>query len=1001
MRLHLPKGLLAALLAACFALPAGAEGETTTQYGWSDGAPATSKDGITWTNIKYDDDNTLSTITGNTIALGTSGDVKITAATTDGAWGTGSSVTGTADSAWFDMVGDKRIYLSCPDINKMSNVYLNGVHFVIGTGNSNKDKSNDITSNLFLGSGTWANDLGSVHYMAVLRANVDANISGNVTLTDSSAHISTWGGSDITFGGSLNGNGKSLSVGAEAVGSVINLNGTTDLGSLTVGAKADMSGPLSAKGTAISVVIGASSAAEIGNLTLLSGSTLTNNGQLTISGSYYGGAITQGNGGELILSKDMSLNMDGMTALFGSQKNDEQSGFQSYDATYTLVQGGSVTDNGAKFKVGGESFTGSYTVGDDGVCKFSCTESRYNLISGEETSIQDVETAAGLTSAYFIEVSGVLTGVSDDTLTHGIRGTGNIQIGNGDQLSYSTLSEKGTGFTGTLKLDGGSIKMDVEGGNLSNTISVLSDSSLKLSGMMSVGGNVTATQGKTLSISLAEDATSGELLFLGTVGKLDGAKLQIEDGVTVSVFGRSDGNAQIAGAIVVNGGGTLKLTSQDTLGYDGGNYTDSITLQGTTDKTAALNLTATQTLTTSLILKGNTSITGEAMNSFGGSITVTGTNNVISNEVLARKLLSINVENAGDSLQMSNITRSPDTNRDYSFTKKGAGLLTITGDVGTSGKIIENATVQAGKMVVQGAFYGGLTQQGGETVLGGNSTITTMTCTGGSVETKGETTTISTLTGSGTFKTSAGSATVTDASGFTGTLESTGGTLSAVSGSGASLAAIKATGGSVSLMSTADSISVAKIDVGTDGNVSVSGQSGDFKVTVTDLVIGESGSKFVSNLDVTGSLSVQVGSNGQTGGLNMAPAATPSGTLTLGSASGTGLELNLSYLPVMTTGDSLTLFKGVDEVLYYGIISAGTGETEATAVTLSDPAPLTGTGVDASVIFKNVDKDYFTVKFENNIVALVAKQNVPEPTTATLSLLALMGLAARRRRRKA
>ena len=269
------------------------------------------------------------------------------------------------------------------------------------------------------------------------------------------------------------------------------------------------------------------------------------------------------------------------------------------------------------------------------------------------------------------------------------------------------------------------------------------------------------------------------------------------------------------------------------------------------------------------------------------------------------------------------------------------------------------------------------------------------------METKGETTTISTLTGSGTFKTSAGSATVTDASGFTGTLESTGGTLSAVSGSGASLAAIKATGGSVSLMSTADSISVAKIDVGTDGNVSVSGQSGDFKVTVTDLVIGESGSKFVSNLDVTGSLSVQVGSNGQTGGLNMAPAATPSGTLTLGSASGTGLELNLSYLPVMTTGDSLTLFKGVDEVLYYGIISAGTGETEATAVTLSDPAPLTGTGVDASVIFKNVDKDYFTVKFENNIVALVAKQNVPEPTTATLSLLALMGLAARRRRRKA
>ncbi|MGN1308731.1 MAG: PEP-CTERM sorting domain-containing protein, partial [Akkermansia sp.] len=93
----------------------------------------------------------------------------------------------------------------------------------------------------------------------------------------------------------------------------------------------------------------------------------------------------------------------------------------------------------------------------------------------------------------------------------------------------------------------------------------------------------------------------------------------------------------------------------------------------------------------------------------------------------------------------------------------------------------------------------------------------------------------------------------------------------------------------------------------------------------------------------------------------------------------------------------------VDSVFYYEIISAGTGETDATAMTLSDPDPiaLTTDGIDASKVFSNVASGDFTLKFDNNIVSLVAQRDVPEPTTATLSLLALMGLAARRRRRKA
>ncbi|MDD6814511.1 MAG: PEP-CTERM sorting domain-containing protein [Akkermansia muciniphila] len=1335
MRLHLPKGLLAALLAACFALPAGAEGETVTQYGWKEGAPATSTDGTSWKNITYNSDHTLSTFTDQTIALGTLGDVKITGVP-GGDWYDGSSVTGTADSAWFNMTGNNRIYLSCPDISKMSNVYLNGVHFVIGTGNSSKDTSNAISSNLFLGAGAWGADSGTVHYKAVLRVNVDANISGNVTLTDSSAHISTWDGKDITFGGSLNGNGKSLSVGAESANSVINLNGTTNLGSLTVGAGVDTNGSLSAKGAAISVVIGNSAVAQLGNLTLFGDSTLTNNGSLTISGTYSGTTIT--NTGILTLADAAVVDVGRLTnTITETATTDAEgsaiSGRVTVNGGFTLASGGTVNKDGdVGFTYNGFSYSGAL---DTGNLAGTISGGYYRVVDGDEVSYSAATTEANISH---IEVLGTLTGVKDSSITTSIpiTGNGSVAVDGVLETHVADLDQ----FTGTISLTGTSadnlaaIKFGNSNAHLTQVSSIrlnansyisgwsdldfnynlefnggfllanqgswvgtnhlLSDSSIQVHKSANITGAFTAEAGKVLSIqasTFAEGEANPVLTFSGTVGKLDGATLQIEDGVTVAVTGRDGGNAQIAGDIVVKGGGTLKLTSADTLGYNGsngGDYTDSITLEGSTitvdgastKKVATLNLTATQTLTTDLILKGNTSIIGSAMNSFDGSITATGTNNIISNELKIRKNLTITVGNSADptgSLEIAgklgvfenfygvltkdgggtlivsgtghDYTRAvtvndgtlelrsafnpvkidlrgtdttsgslviaaggtgtvnlgsgdgnglwmdadstvsirkaesetmrggklifgtstsgatisaTDADADASISSSTTGqyifssadfslsnaeflfnstgqwgaslgnsltnvsvinksnnlLLTVTHEGNTlrgveatggnikfaaNAEVAGSITIADGKSVVvnsgaalthDGFTYDGstiktsnagsalslwdnavvnggtLTQKknadvghkiigstltdvklvntsglelhlesaaslsavdiGGKLQVGANTTVSGASTVSGTVEvlagkslemsgaatitgaadvggtlSTGADSTITTLTGSGTLKTSAGSATVTDASGFTGTLESTGGTLSA--GSGTSLAAIKATGGSVSLSSSAASVSVAKIDVGTDGSVSVHGNSVDFKVSVADLVVGESGSRLVSNLDVTGSLSVQVGSNGQTGGLNMAYSGTsgdfPSGTLTLGSASGTGLELNLSYLPVMTTGDSLTLFKGVYEVLYYGIISAGTGEPEATAVTLSDPAPiaLTGTGIDASTVFSNVASGDFTLKFDNNIVSLVAQRAVPEPTTATLSLLALMGLAARRRRRKA
>lgn len=125
-------------------------------------------------------------------------------------------------------------------------------------------------------------------------------------------------------------------------------------------------------------------------------------------------------------------------------------------------------------------------------------------------------------------------------------------------------------------------------------------------------------------------------------------------------------------------------------------------------------------------------------------------------------------------------------------------------------------------------------------------------------------------------------------------------------------------------------------------------------------------------------------------------------SLTLNNALAMGSALTLNDITL--SGDLLsgyiaknsviTLFTGVDS------LTLGTASASAAEITV-------GSNVDASDYFTNLGQGDFLLTYtggaagSNGIVALVAQRDIPEPTTATLSLLALMGLAARRRRRKA
>ncbi len=688
-----------------------------------------------------------------------------------------------------------------------------------------------------------------------------------------------------------------------------------------------------------------------------------NNGSSDNNWITYSGAITG----------DGTLSYEWATKAYTYNFNGDLSGFTgtiSDTTTLNVTIGGTPATEAAKKVNATIDIAGALTVNRDATFtntvqaggNIKVTSGVFRVEKSASTNAQ-LDLSNGDTSTGCVEIA------SGASLTVGtnIWGTSN------DTFASKILLEKDAnlvwnGFTITGKTAKDGVETGLKFG--ANNVMLYSNNSTH-----SVTNSIityTGTDEKTLSWQLVDTDLNVESES-GTVnlaGNSIGGNLTINAG-TVKTSANSNKGVVGAHTVTINAGGTLEALGVDTFGWEDGQKCIQIVMGGTADALAQLKLNSGNlwqtTLGTDVLLKGYSSIGGNsAFKTAGGKITATGTNNVISASMCVMDDVEVEVTGKGDKLQIDNIQYF----HNFDNGKESSGTVSVTGEGALSvGAVTRSALKNTGS---------------------------------GSVEVTGavsDSTISNTGSGSVTLRGTADSTTKLISSGSKGSLTAQG-----VS----SLAEVKAeNGGSVALIAAADtSVSVADLTIGTNGQAQAYTSEIALGTVIADKVnIGESGAKFQGNLDITGGLTVQVGSNGQTGGLNMAAAftSTATGTLTLGSATGTGLELNLSYIPVMTTGDTLTLFSGVGSVLYYEIISAETGGTESAAVTLSDPAPITLTAdaVDASKVFNNVDSGFFTVKFVGNNVILTASSNVPEPTTATLSLLALMGLAARRRRRKA
>lgn len=516
--------------------------------------------------------------------------------------------------------------------------------------------------------------------------------------------------------------------------------------------------------------------------------------------------------------------------------------------------------------------------------------------------------------------------------------------------SDNTLTLTGGGNLTVENLTGGTI--DATGTLVTITANTVSNSTVKGNAALVTGSitNSTIEGDTTLTGTTLENATVKGTLTLTGSERVNLTGTVTLDSVVNNLTGGTNGYAFVGG----EGAETLTFTGTTDLTKTSSGAASAYTRIGL-GNTDTLIIAEGASLTTSAVFNSPTyqGNNGSVIVKEGGSLTLVGDSSGYNNNSF---LLSLTNEGAITSRHAINVYN----NVTNSGTLEAATLAitntgSLTSDLGGTVDV-DTLNLAGGTATVSGNVTAGTVAGSANTSINGSGTLTI------DGDNANAASSASSLSGNvAIVKTGSGTQSFTgDTSGYAGSLTLSGGTLNLANmGENSHVTSVSISNGATLGLYSGAIAADASTDVETT-------------LTLTSLVVGTGGGTLNANLILGSGSSLSLGET-----LGMGSALTLNGTLLQG-------DLFDSLMNGSVT--SITLFTGVG-ALYIG--------DSVDAITTD----YIFTGEDMAAAFANdLDASVYQVAYKAE-GGLVTMSLVPEPSTATLSLLALAGLCARRRRK--
>ncbi len=614
-------------------------------------------------------------------------------------------------------------------------------------------------------------------------------------------------------------------------------------------------------------------------------------------------------------------------------------------------------------------------------------------------------TKAGYSStsnASFTDMVNYYYGTTRNSLTWEGDSSGN---GNWSNSSWSTGSEGGQSFTNY-----DNVTFATEGANvaLSGTTSVTSaavnaNTTFNLNGHNLTANTLTVGSGKTLTVE-----GGGKLDVVNNISgvSIDAGNPAAENASSVEIGGERITNSTIKGKLILTGNTRKTLSGTVTLdsvvndaGYDGYSLIGSdvtLTFTGASDLTKKSDGSSNEN--SRIGLNQNSSITIAS----GASLK---TSSIFNSYTFTQdKNASLTVEKGGT---LDLVGHSGNTNTCVKWLNN-AGTITSLVGMGSYENITNTGSLEAHDLSIYNlnstaSSLGGTVKVTQGLWLGGTTTVAGVVTAGYVELASGANAATTKLTGDskGTLNINLASDRATANVALEGSfgINKTGNSTQNFSGNTSGYSgALNVSGGTLNLAQMGESSNVTQITISGGATLGLYKAATMTASTAneTTVTFGEGGKLTVGELG--GTLNANVVMNGgSTLALN--------DTLNLGSSltlNGTTLTGGLLNQALGRPG-SVTLFSGVDE-LYIGDSSVNRAGSDGFTFTQEDLATAFALSDEVASFFAN-DPETGKPAITMNYVAganggsITMTSNVPEPATATLSLLALAALAARRRRK--